>query len=277
MKRLPSIIATAITIIAVSFSCGCVPNSVKKEAEENKQKYEEAFRRKVEQEFGPDYTLHDIEGRILDYNGAVAVFSPNGSVSRGSRYAADDVLLGKVDHNGETYDVQYNFLDDTIDTNAFYPEIACDYAANLGLDTDKIIYATVNDSNFENFVIDSEIRTADELFTRFKGFGWFMVIITEEDLSDRNFDDFEPQCHENEITYGFTVTIYSSDNITNLDDLKEHYKDIRWSDPIVFNNRQPYVAYVPDAESNIFDRYNLKNAVRIGYPAEHRQVEIYKF
>jgi len=266
MKKLSLLIGMAFALIVISFCSGCVPISVKKEAEANRIRYEDAFRRKVEAELGRDYILTDVQGRIMDFGGS-SMF--------GSRYMADYALEGKVQHNGEVFDIEYYWLTDTMSTNALYKEIAEDYAANLGLNKDKILFIDLNDSEYRSFIIDSNIRTASELFEICSGFGWRVVIVTEEDISDKNFDDFEPRCHENEITFGITINIYSSDNITNLDDLKARYKDIRWADPDIVGHK-PYVSYVPDAESDIFDRYNLKSAVYIGYPAEHRQVEIIK-
>ena len=274
MKKIPLLFVTAFALIAVSLSCGCVPNRVKKEAEANKIQYEDAFREKVAEELGPDYTLRDVEGRIRDFGGPVTVFSPSGRVSKGSRYMADDALEGKLEHNGEVYDIEYYWLTDKMSTNALYTEIAYDYAvAGLGLDRDKILYIHLYDPESDNYIIGSDIRTAAEFFEVYGGSQWFIVIATEEDLSDKDFEDFQPVCHENE-AYGFVVSIYSSDNMTNLDDFKEHYRDIRWSNPKI-SNQKPSLAYVPDDESDIYARYNLKKAVQISYTKENRHGNIF--
>lgn len=276
MKKLRFSFMMVTAVAALLFSYGCVPNRVKKEAEANKLQYEGDFQKKVAKELGPDYTLYDVEGRIMDWEGHPYVFSPDGSVSLGSRYMADNVLTGKIEHNGKVYDAQYYWQDDSMDTNAFYPAIVDDYATNLGLDKDKIIFGDLWDSESRYFIIDGEIRTASELFETYSGFGWHMDILTEEDISGMDFSDFKPQCNENEVTYGFSICIYSSDDFKNLDDFKENYKNIRWSDPKISASK-PTLAYVPEEESDIFTRYNLKNAVRIGSWQEHTQFTVSQF
>ena len=268
MKKMTYFIVMASALIAVSFCSGCgVPNRLKKEAEENRIQYEDAFRKKVEEEIGPDYTLCDVEGKIIDmgYRG----------LSLKPRYIVDYALKGKLEHNGEVYDIEYYWVTGKMSTNAFYPEIAKDYATDIGLDKDKIVYSELYDSESGYFIIDSNIRTAEVFFEKFSGFIWYMDIVTEEDLSDKSFEDFKPVCNENEV-FGFTVSIYSSDNITNLDDFKEHHKRIGWSDPKI-SDEKPSLSNVPDDESDVFARYNFKHAVHISYTDQNRHGKISVF
>ncbi len=276
MKKSHLNVMMSFALVAILFSTGCVPAKVTKLSEDNKDTYEEAFKNKVKEELGSDYTLSDIECKIIDWEKPGLVFSPDGSVSKGSRYEADNALTARLfTDDSDYYEAKYYWLTDSLDTNALYPTIVDDYASKyLGLDPDKIVYRELCDTEIKSFIIDSDIRTADEFFSRFQGFGWYMTIVTEEDISNKDYSDYAALCHENEIAYGVSINIYSTDEMANLSEFKAKHHDIRWSDhPGV----KPSLDYVPEDENDIFDRYNFNNAIRISFPSRGEQVKVIQF
>ncbi len=261
------VLALLLAMIPFSTSCG-VPGSLKKEAEENKNEYEGVFRNKVAKDLGPDYILHDVEGVISDsgFGSRTYIFSPDGSVSRGSRYDVSPSLKGKIDYNGETYDAEYYFKTDTMYTDAVYPEIIGDLAATMGLDKTKIIYGDLVASiDFEHVMMDSDIRTAGAFLRDFCGSNWYFVIVTTEDISNIEYYDYSPLLHELETDF-LLVNIYSTDNMTDMEHFKENYGSIRWSTPQMFNkNKRLELSAAIEGETDVFTRYNFKNAARVEY------------
>ena len=272
--------AMAFSLVAILFCVGCVPTKVQKLASVNLEAYKGELKKKVSEEIGSDYSLSGIECEIIDWGEPVNVYGPDGSVSKGSRYEAENALTARVipDNDTVSYDVKYYWDTDTLETNAFYPAIVDDYAAHyLGLNPDKIIYRKLCDLNGDSFIIPSDIRTAEEFFSLFNDRGWSMTILTEENISNRYFADYHALCHEDEISDGLTIFIYSTDDIDNFGEFKSNHQNIKWFDPKVHPNDTPYLSYVPDREYDIFERYNLNNAVRISFPAPGQEVKVYQY
>lgn len=270
IKRVLAFTITLALIFAmIPFSSACgVPNSVKKEAEEYKAQHEGAFRKKVEAELGPDYKLSGVECEIIDTETRGYVIDPQGGASPGSRYMASPSLKGKLEHGGETYDIIYYFLTDKLSTDALYPEIIGDLATTLGLDKNKIVFGDlVGSIDYKHELIDSNIRTVKAFLDAYHGSGWFFIIVTNEDISNKeNYYDYSPLLHELKMDRPFNIEIYSSDNVTDMDHLKQNYGKISWSVPQMFNKNERLT--LPDymeGEKDVFTRYNFKNAARIEY------------
>lgn len=268
-KIIPAVLTLALIFAMIPFSSACgVPNSVKKEAEEYKAQHEGAFRKKVEAELGPDYKLSGVECEIIDTETRGYVFDPQGGVSPGSRYMASNSLKGKIEHGGETYDVEYYVRTDKLSTDALYPEIIGDLATTLGLDKNKIVFGDlVGSIDYKHELIDSNIRTVKAFLDAYHGSGWFFIIVTGEDISNKEtYYDYSPLLHELKMDRPFNVEIYSSDNVTDMDHLKTNYGKISWATPQMFNknNRLTLPDYM-EGEKDVFTRYNFKNAARIEY------------
>lgn len=258
-KIVSRILVLAFILAMIPFSSACgVPRSVKKEAEENKKQYESAFRKKVEDELGPDYILSDVEGVIVD-------FSLHGEY-RIDRYSVSPSLKGKIEHGGETYDIEYYFNTDTINTDALYPEIVADLATTLGLDRSKIVFGDLVASiEFKHVKISTEIRTVEAFLRELRGSKWYFVIVTGEDISDKQYKDLSPLLHELKMEE-LPVCIYSSDNMTDPEHFKANYGKISWSTPTLFNkNKKLTLPDYMEGEKDVFTRYNFKNAARIEF------------
>lgn len=251
------IIAFIFAMIPFSSACG-VPGRIKREAEEYKNQHEAAFRKKVEDELGPDYKLTDVEGVISDT-------SLRGE-PRINRYVVSPSLKGKVEYNGETYDIEYYPLTDKISTDALYPEIIDDLATTLGLDKSKIIFKDLVASiEFKHVNLPSNIRTVETFLRSLHGSKWFFIIVTSEDISDKKYYDLSPLLYELKMEE-LPVEIYSSDNVTDLDHLKKNYGKIAWRTATTFNkNKRLELPDYMEGEKDVFTRYNFKNAARINY------------
>ena len=258
-NKISMIILLAMIITMIPFSSGCgVPRSVKKEAEENKAQYEDAFRKKVEDELGPDYKLTGVECEIID----ISLYGEY----RVNRYMASSSLKGKLEHGGETYDVEYYFSSGNISTDALYPIIIGDLATTLGLDKDKIVFGDfVASVDWKHEKISSNIRTFESFLKDYCGSRWFFIIVTTEDISNKKYTDLSPLLHELKME-NLPVCIYSTDNMTDLEHFKKNYGKIGWSTPTMFNKSKKLE--LPDymeGEKDVFTRYNFKTAARLEY------------
>ena len=246
MKKISVYSILTLFFALILFSYGCVPQKVKKRADSNKKQYEDAFIKKVEEEMGKDYVLSDVEGYIYWSNWD---FQWPG-------YETDNSLVGKIEHDGEIYDARYYFDEDLLYTDAYYREIIEDFANTIGLDKTKISCGYCRSSDEKKPMLNSNIRTAEKMFKQYKHLGWFFYIVTEEDISDIKYFDYSAFCEKNEIEYGITIYIYSTDNMTSPEHFEENYYMITgWQN----ENAHPVVGYGPDGEKkDVFDMYNLK-------------------
>lgn len=263
MKRICIKLLTVFIPAMLIFSYGCVPGRVKKQANANKKQYEGAFIQKVENEYGPGYTLSDIEGEIYWDNWDFRVIPG---------YEAGDSLTGKLEHNGEIYDIEYNFMADTLRTNANHREIIDDLANTMGLDSSKITYGCFFDPYDVQPMLNSDIHTVDEVLKEYAGLhNLRFYIVTEEDVSELEFFDYSPflaRVADIFLEYDFSVYIFSSDDFTDLEHFKENCNKIGpWYD----GKKHPEVEYNGESK-DVFDIYNLQGLTRVFYSKESMSV-----
>ena len=227
----------------LSACSACAPRDVKKEANENRRKYEPDFAHAVECELGQDYTLSNVQGGIDSYGNLF----PAG-------YTAEHYLTGVLKHDGKNYAATYDFDTGTMTTNAFVNEIIASCIDSLGLDITRVIYCTSYEDGGYSYELPTDIRIIGDILRSGKDIRYF--IVTSENTGHLDFSQYTALCDH--IGNLAQVHILSTDDFQNADLFKSEYRHIS-----VWPDKNPTI-YYQHPDQDVFSVFNLKGYVYIG-------------
>ena len=249
--------ALCLLCIMISGITGCQKTDAYTRANEYKKQYKDEFARAVESEFGQNYKLKKVEGSVHSCASDYHIMT---------QYSALRELYGIIENNGKQYHARYDIDTQTLETDYFTDSILSSLVSRLGMDNSKVSYIVgydyVNERDY--FMYPSDVQTILGAARNRRGLVFY--IVTSEDLDKLTFSSYEAFCRDNKNVYD--VYILSSDNFTDLEHFKKHYRDM---------TVYPEYATVPEddrADSltvDVYTIYNLKGFVDIHQTQDHQE------
>ena len=242
-KTAISAILAVLMMSCLSACSACASRDVRKEANENKRKYEPDFTHAVECELGQDYTLTNVQGGLEPYGSIFTV-----------GYTAEHYLTGTLKHDGKKYSATYDFDTGVMTTNAFVNEIIASCIDTLGLDITRVIYCISYEiDGGAGYELTTDIRIIGDILRSGRDFQYF--IVTSENTQHLDFSKYTTLCDH--IGNLATVHILSTDDFQNQDLFKRDYRHI-----LVLPDKNPTLFY-HGADQDVFGIFNLKGYVCI--------------
>ena len=246
-------------IILVFMLTGCTERNKDEsqvEAREAEKLYEQDFIDAVEDAYG-DVNLRDIECPVSS--------SVDDAFQR--IYHASDYLAGKMTYNGKTYEVKYLFEKGTVISSVSAPEVLDSWLDSLPIDKSQIIQAEMFGSGFGDVAeFSAGVITIQEAAADIKAghnpYGNVdLKILTSEDISGLTGADFDSyvMSFRDCGALPFQVSIFSSDDFTELDYLKVHLSKVEacrsWSE-------HPKIEW-ENKLRDIYDVFNFNNTLSL--------------
>jgi len=254
-KKRTVLTALCLLCLMISGITGCQKTDAYTRANEYKKQYKDDFAKAVENEFGQAYKLKNVEGSVHSWASDYHIMT---------QYSALHELFGIIENNGNKYHARYDIDTQTLETDYFSDGILSSLVSRLGMDNSKVSYIVgydyVHDRDY--FMYPSDVQTI--LGVAKNPGGIIFYIVTSEDLDNLTFSSYEAFCRDNKKVY--EVYILSSDNFTDLEHFKKHYRDM---------TVYPEYATVPEddrADSltvDVYTIYNLKGFVYIHQTQDH--------